>query len=614
MGGEEKYNDNNNKAEEGSTVDIDDAALDDAAPREQGSTTSTGTTKKRKNRSIEDAEELLSKERQLLEEMNKKFRQLQEENERLRNQQHSARNADENFAGGNVATNGKGSRTTSGDLMKTIKENNLTKGAALTHLFYRHFLRSLKDGAVFCQEKSAFIESLEEKWKTTSNQNNIGVTRKQNSSGQIASVPEPVATSILSALTQSFIACVYSATATFSGMPLWLSEVEMKAKILANNDSGLEEDKKPRADGVLCGEDCSGSTQGIVGMRGFLCNENKIGRISENGFLEGFGNTIDVIAQKPKKCPMWPTMSMFTSFENDGKISFQMHAFIPDKSDDTKVCEAQIWNGDGIQSYFASIYALCKAWDKFREGLKQGNTPEFGFFYRNMAFCKQEQKYYKAFWKSSRQPNLCLVKKYIDPEAELVQDGEGKNLFLEMKKKGSALDTARTSDQTVSASAFSCIANGLRQLHEEDQFVHGDIRLANLLFDKGEGSICDFDLSGKEGEKYPPSFNVKINDGKRHNDAEPNKPMEMEHDWHALASVMDLFTVGEEHKNAWGRAVNSVQKGEVPSCLDFNIILEKQDGASALKGTEKPPADIPNATGSPYKLDGERRNKRVRQK
>ena len=69
-----------------------------------------------------------------------------------------------------------------------------------------------------------------------------------------------------------------------------------------------------------------------------------------------------------------------------------------------------------------------------------------------------------------------------------------------------------------SAAQFLPIIEILFSLHQLG-FVHGDIRLANMLFAErvSESRIIDWDYGGKEGEAfYPPGYACALVDGPRH--------------------------------------------------------------------------------------------------
>ena len=87
----------------------------------------------------------------------------------------------------------------------------------------------------------------------------------------------------------------------------------------------------------------------------------------------------------------------------------------------------------------------------------------------------------------------------------------------------------------ISCKMFMDVAKVLKLLHGAD-LVHGDIRLANIIFDseRDTGYIIDFDLTDKVGTKYPPGYN-HIHE--RHPTAQSNLKREFVHDIYSLCYV-----------------------------------------------------------------------------
>jgi serine/threonine protein kinase len=86
---------------------------------------------------------------------------------------------------------------------------------------------------------------------------------------------------------------------------------------------------------------------------------------------------------------------------------------------------------------------------------------------------------------------------------------------------------------------FIPIINHLLHLHEQD-FVHGDIRAFNMVFNGNDGKLIDFDLSGKVGtSKYPPCYKNTLPDAIRC--GQVLSLIEKHHDWYALGKVIFSF-------------------------------------------------------------------------
>lgn len=87
---------------------------------------------------------------------------------------------------------------------------------------------------------------------------------------------------------------------------------------------------------------------------------------------------------------------------------------------------------------------------------------------------------------------------------------------------------------------FKNIFMALDSLHKSN-FVHGDVRLENMVFtdDIKTGYLIDYDFSGKEGELYPKNYNGSLEG--RHNFAQAEKPMSKKHDRFSLAFCVHQY-------------------------------------------------------------------------
>lgn len=94
---------------------------------------------------------------------------------------------------------------------------------------------------------------------------------------------------------------------------------------------------------------------------------------------------------------------------------------------------------------------------------------------------------------------------------------------------------------------FVGIVQRLSDMHKSG-FVHGDIRLANMVFSEDAKSyLIDIDFVGKHNHSYYSStFNDELDE--RHTGAKPNRVMMMEHDRHALEYIMRAHVLPESEK------------------------------------------------------------------
>ena len=80
----------------------------------------------------------------------------------------------------------------------------------------------------------------------------------------------------------------------------------------------------------------------------------------------------------------------------------------------------------------------------------------------------------------------------------------------------------------------------LHKVHEQG-FVHGDVRLSNIIFSGDTSYLIDYDLARKEDKVeglYPAGYN-RI--PQRHPDAKAHLPMRKVHDRFSLAKIMKKY-------------------------------------------------------------------------
>ncbi|KAG7373921.1 hypothetical protein IV203_013016 [Nitzschia inconspicua] len=126
-----------------------------------------------------------------------------------------------------------------------------------------------------------------------------------------------------------------------------------------------------------------------------------------------------------------------------------------------------------------------------------------------------------------RQPNIDIVKKYVDANAIQVTPQEHFHIVC---TKFFSRDDGGPWYGPVPAFKFANIIRQLKQLHEEDGMVHGDVRLRNMILH--EGIITDFDWTRSGGSMYPSTLLDITGDGKRHEEVSQAIKMQrcFEHD------------------------------------------------------------------------------------
>lgn len=132
--------------------------------------------------------------------------------------------------------------------------------------------------------------------------------------------------------------------------------------------------------------------------------------------------------------------------------------------------------------------------------------------------------------------------------------------------------------------------------------VHGDLRASNIIFhdDKEGATIIDFDLAGENGRKmYPKGFNTKINDGVRApRSVSEGRPLLFEHDWFAIAAMMNLCVLEDCEQEDWleacrllegvniseeavGQVLGLLEKCEDMSIGAFKCVSEENPGTGS---------------------------------
>lgn len=182
----------------------------------------------------------------------------------------------------------------------------------------------------------------------------------------------------------------------------------------------------------------------------------------------------------------------------------------------------------------------------------------------------------------------------------------GENVVFELGHEGSDLVVLRypyIDGEHVAASVkhFVSAIDSIAQLHQQ-QVVHGDIRASNLVF--GEDGCCkliDFDFAGSTSDTYPQRYIHDQNllcDVVRHEGAQAERLLCFEHDWSALASIMEMHSC-EGASLAWKQAIELLRKGDILSTLE----RLRQHSSLPLLPTEglKHAVRLQKGTGTPEK-------------
>jgi hypothetical protein len=111
-----------------------------------------------------------------------------------------------------------------------------------------------------------------------------------------------------------------------------------------------------------------------------------------------------------------------------------------------------------------------------------------------------------------RKPNIELVRKFIDPNANIHSFGDQ---FSIVETKFLKRDDGNAWYGPTHPKNLAKIVQQLLDLHKQD-IVHGDVRLRNMILHKG--ILTDYDFARKVGSFYPSTLQNIDSDGIRHPD------------------------------------------------------------------------------------------------
>jgi hypothetical protein len=116
-----------------------------------------------------------------------------------------------------------------------------------------------------------------------------------------------------------------------------------------------------------------------------------------------------------------------------------------------------------------------------------------------------------------------------------------------------------------------CLLSSLIEFHAQ-QYVVADIRASNIVFGKhDDGCFIDMDFCGKVGKVfYPVTFNLTIDDGKRHPEVQPGTQAKQEHDCFSLAETFKLFELKDDSSQSlWNSLLNDISNCNLHSALEL---------------------------------------------
>eukprot|EP00543_Licmophora_paradoxa_P005481 CAMPEP_0202441810 /NCGR_PEP_ID=MMETSP1360-20130828/1319_1 /ASSEMBLY_ACC=CAM_ASM_000848 /TAXON_ID=515479 /ORGANISM="Licmophora paradoxa, Strain CCMP2313" /LENGTH=343 /DNA_ID=CAMNT_0049056963 /DNA_START=279 /DNA_END=1310 /DNA_ORIENTATION=- len=315
--------------------------------------------------------------------------------------------------------------------------------------------------------------------------------------------------------------------------------------------------------------------------------EAKLDDFEQKGRAESRSNACDAFSRQPNGKIPWPLL-VFRCVLGDATCKTKVMAISP--VDQRKVKLATMWNGNDAGALFDAILAAAESAVEFVQQLSHEKcTPSFCNVKGNVAIQKKrdnQQVVYKSFYKTERRyPNLELVQT-VDPDANLHKLGAEHGSFLEMKHLGDIL----CGRKEAKSQRFADIVEALQTLHGSG-YVHGDIRLSNMILGADKGKLIDFDLSGKENERtYPLKF-ANVQDTIRHPEIvaamKANNVdalyLKKKHDWFSLRAVMKMFRPKDaKHNQNWEGFIDGIYQesgsgetsgAEKKAVQDYDLVL-----------------------------------------
>lgn len=124
-----------------------------------------------------------------------------------------------------------------------------------------------------------------------------------------------------------------------------------------------------------------------------------------------------------------------------------------------------------------------------------------------------------------KKPNVEIIKEYSN-----LLDVELKDLTGDQRIQCLEYTYIDGDHKPVSSKQFVGVLETLHKLHQEN-LVHSDVRLANIVFSAESSFLIDFDLTDKVGTRYPAGYSKLV---ERHRDATALAKREKIHDRHAV--------------------------------------------------------------------------------
>ncbi|KAL3929384.1 MAG: hypothetical protein SGBAC_012239 [Bacillariaceae sp.] len=204
-----------------------------------------------------------------------------------------------------------------------------------------------------------------------------------------------------------------------------------------------------------------------------------------------------------------------------------------------------------------------------------------------------------------RAPNLELVKECVDQDATVFNICDN---FQILRTKFLRRNDDESWYGPILPKMLAKIASQLDALHKKG-IVHGDIRIRNMILHAGV--LIDFDLSRKQGSRYPSTLQDIHGDGERHPDVKAaiaqqakfdqkeeigstvrieELEMKMEHDVHSMMFAVHQFgPVDQTNETAWIAELAQVDATSLPSAIEFLNRIQDEIKLKVNLGNSKTP-------------------------
>eukprot|EP01094_Clydonella_sp_ATCC50884_P020197 TRINITY_DN4147_c0_g1_i12.p1 TRINITY_DN4147_c0_g1~~TRINITY_DN4147_c0_g1_i12.p1 ORF type:complete len:559 (+),score=63.02 TRINITY_DN4147_c0_g1_i12:758-2434(+) len=179
-------------------------------------------------------------------------------------------------------------------------------------------------------------------------------------------------------------------------------------------------------------------------------------------------------------------------------------------------------------------------------------------------------------------------KRCIGPNMTFMHKDMGATMLTSSDERGICVlkyNWAEGSHEPSVAGSFIKVIEHLNTVHAAE-FVHVDIRGANILHNGETGMIIDFDLALKVGTPLEVEL-LNVSDGKRF--AEKGHPVAYVHDWKALGFIMECYETESHSEPAarieWMRLTNAVSECKEAE-LDFDTLELSLPNNTPLRKTD----------------------------